>query len=972
MAVIFAPFRIPIFIAVRTGFGMVIATTMPCIYYKPKNMMHRIKQTLLLLLVVVITHAQTGVSTTPLGIDPKVKIGKLPNGLTYYLRKNVEPKNRAELRLVVNAGSILETDQQLGLAHFVEHMAFNGTKNFEKQELVDFLEKSGVNFGADLNAYTSFDETVYELQVPTDSLQVFLKAMQILQDWAHQVTFEDVEIDKERGVIKEEWRLGRGADARMRDKFFPIIFQGSQYAKRLPIGTSESIEKSPYAQLKSFYKDWYRPDLQAVIVVGDIDIDATEKLIKEQFGKIPKAIEPKPRTKFGIPDFKETRTAILTDPEQPYNVIQIYYLHPEIKAAKTEKDYRDLIIRNLFNQMMSSRLDEIAQKPDAPFLFGSSSYGAFLGDKDAFSLLSVAKSAENIQSSIETLLKENARVKEFGFVQSELDRAVKNALSRMENMYNERDKTKSAELLQEYVGNFLKEEAIPGIEKEYELYQKFLPTIQLKEVNALIEQWIRETNRCVVITAPDKDKEKLPTEAQINTLLNTSITGLTAYEDKVSEGSFLPVTPTPGKVVSEKHFPELGTSEWTLSNGARVIVKPTTFKNNEIQFSAISWGGSSLYNDADYVNASNASVVASVGGLGDLDIQSLQKELAGKNCFVAPSISNYMQGLNGNSTTKDLPTAMQMLHGYFVAPRKDPNMFAVIQQQMMVQLANKDKDPASVFGDSVNYIMGNYHPRRKPFTIETLEAMNLDRAFDIYKERFSNAGQFIFTFVGSFHLDTMKALVEEYIASLPSKASKENWQDVGIRAPKGVINKVIYKGKEPQASVRLFFTGEMENIQDLDETQIGQLTKAMGIKLREVLREDAGGVYGVGINGSISREPVKSYNISIQFGCAPENVDKLINLVMEEINYTKQHGVAAVNIEKVIAEQTRSLENDVKENSYWRYRLENSFFRGMDPNQLLKAGDRIKLITVDKTKELANRYFNEKNMVKLVLLPEEN
>lgn len=932
--------------------------------------MLRIKQTLVLLLMVVLVHAQTG-SDVKLGIDPKVKIGKLSNGLTYYIRKNVEPKNRAELRLVVNAGSILESDQQLGLAHFVEHMAFNGTKNFKKQELIDFLEKSGVNFGADLNAYTSFDETVYELQVPTDSIQVFKKAMQILEDWAHQISLDPVEIDKERGVVVEEWRLGRGADARLRDKFFPVILKGSQYAKRLPIGTKESIQKSPYSQLTKFYKDWYRPDLQAVIVVGDIDIAATEQMIRDHFGKIPAAKAPKPRTKFGVPAFPETRTSILTDPEQPYNVVQVYYLRPEIAQAKTEREYRASIVRSLFNQMMSSRLEEIAQKPEAPFLFGSSSYGSFIGDKDAFSLIAVAKTAKEITPSINTLLVENERVKQFGFAQTELDRAIKTTMSRMENMYNERDKTKSVELLQEYVRNYLKGETIPGIEKEFEMYQKFLPTIELSEVNALIKQWITTQNRSVVITAPEKDKADMLTAAQVTALLNKPIGKLEAYVDKVSKGALLPVQPVAGKVVAEKKYPSIETTEWTLSNGAKVILKPTTFKNDDVQFSAISWGGSSLYTDKEYVNASNASIVASVGGIGELDIQSLQKELAGKNCFVSPSIANYMQGINGNSTTKDLETALQLVHGFFAAPRKDANMFEVIKQQMQVQLANKDKDPASVFADSVNYIMGNYHPRRKPFSMETMNQLELDRAFEIYKERFSNAGQFIFTFVGNFNLDTMKLLAEKYIASLPATDKKESWKDVGIRYPKGLVSKVIKKGKEPKASVRLYFTGEVNEINELDEVQLGQLTKAMAIKLREVLREDAGGVYGVGIGGGFSREPIKTYSISIQFGCAPENVDKLVAMVMEEIKNTKANGVPATNIEKVIAEQTRSLENDVKENSYWRYRLEQHFFRGTDPTQILQSADKIKLITVDKTKELANRLFNETNMVKLILLPEQ-
>lgn len=932
--------------------------------------MLRIRQTLLLLLVAAFTYAQTG-ADQKLGIDPKVKIGKLSNGLTYYLRKNVEPKNRAELRLVVNAGSILESDQQLGLAHFVEHMAFNGTKNFKKQELVDFLEKSGVNFGADLNAYTSFDETVYELQVPTDSMQVFKKAMQILEDWAHQVSFEPVEIDKERGVIVEEWRLGRGADARMRDKFFPVLLKGSQYAKRIPIGTKQSIEKSPYSQLTKFYKDWYRPDLQAVIVVGDIDIAETEQMIREHFGKIPAAKTPRPRTKFGVPSFPETRTSILTDPEQPYNVIQVYYLRPEIPQAKTEKDYRASIVRNLFNQMMSSRLDEIAQKPDAPFLFGSSSYGSFIGDKDAFSLIAVAKTAKTISASIETLLKENERVKQFGFVQSELDRAVKSTMSRLENMYNERDKTKSVELLQEYVRNYLKGETIPGIEKEFEMHQKYLPTIQLSEVNALIKQWITNQNRSVVITAPEKEKADMLTSAQVTALLNKPVGKLTPYEDKVTTGSILPVAPVAGKIVGEKKYPAIETTEWTLSNGAKVVLKPTNFKNDEIQFSAISWGGSSLYEDKDFINASTASNVAMLGGIGDFDFQAFQKEMAGKNCFVSPSIANYMQGLNGSSTTKDLETALQILHGYFVAPRKDANMFEVLKQQMQVQMANKDKDPGSVFADSVNYIMGNYHPRRKPFSIESIGQLALDRSFEIYKERFSNGGQFVFTFVGNFNLDSMKILVEKYIASLPSSEKKESWRDVGIRYPKGVINKTFYKGKEPKANVRLFFTGEVNEINDLDEVQLGQLTKALAIKLREVLREDAGGVYGVGVNGGFSREPVKTYSISIQFGCAPENVDKLVELVMEEIKNTKANGVPEVNIEKVVAEQTRSLENDVKENNYWRFRLEQHIFRGTDPTDILKAGEKIKKITVEKTKELANRVFNETNMVKLVMLPEK-
>ncbi len=857
-----------------------------------------------LLLISLQISAQKADKTLP--IDASVKIGKLSNGLTYYIRKNQEPKNRAELRLVVNTGSILETDKQVGLAHFVEHMCFNGTQHFKKNELVNFLEKSGVNFGADLNASTSFDETIYELQVPTDSPMVYKQAMQILEDWAHAVSFEPEEIDKERGVIIEEWRLGRGADARLRDKYFPILLKGSQYAKRLPIGTKANLDTVHYNQLTSFYKDWYRPDLQAVIVVGDVDIVETEKMIKEHFGTIPAAVNPKKRIQFKIPSHTETRTAILTDAEQPYNVIQIYYTQPKAPVIKTENEYRADIVRELFNQMMSSRFDEIAQKPESPFLFGNSSYGSFIGDKDAFTLLAVAKTGKDINASIQTLLTENERVKQYGFVQTELERAIKNILARMENAFNERDKTKSAELIPELMEHYLKGEAIPGIAYEFALHQKFLPTITITEVNSLIAKWIKPTDRSVVITAPETEKKNLPSVSMVTAQLNKPLGKLKKYVDNVSSEPLLETEPVAGKVVSEKKYERIGTTEWTLSNGARVVLKPTNFKNDEIEFSCISWGGTSLYSDSDYLNASNAASVVSVGGMGKLDVQQLQKLLSGKNCSVSASMNATMQGMNGFSSVKDLETAFQLLYGKFMAPRKDPEMFNVMMQQFKASLDNKDKDPGSVFTDSVGYIMSNYHPRRKPYSVNDLKQINLDRAMAIYKERFANAGQFLFTFVGNFTTDSIKPLIEKYVASLPGTTAKETWKDVGIRYPTGQINKIIRKGKENKASVRLFFTGNT-TFSETDDQQLGQLCKALAIKLREVLREDAGGVYGVGVSGGINREPTNNYSIGIQFGCAPENVDKLVALVLEEIKNTKSNGIAQTNVDKIIAEQTRSL-----------------------------------------------------------------
>lgn len=913
--------------------------------------------------------AQTGAGKK-LAPAPQLKIGKLPNGLTYYIRHNEEPKDRAELRLVVNAGSILENDQQLGLAHFTEHMSFNGTKHFEKSELVDFLEKSGVQFGADLNAYTSFDETVYMLQLPTDSPMVFKKGFQILEDWAHNVSFDDKEIDKERGVVIEEWRLGQGANERLRAKYFPVIFKGSQYAVRLPIGTKHNLETFKHETLKQFYKDWYRPDLEAIIVVGDVDVNEVEKEIKQHFANIPKPANAKPRKKFGIPTQTQTQAIVLTDPEQPYNVVEIYYKQPEIPEAQTDLQYRASIVRGLFNSMMSTRLQEIAQKPDAPFLFGSSSYDKFIGDKDALTLAAVAKDGTSVARSTQTLLEENERVRQHGFTQGELDRAKSSMLSYMENAYNERDKTKSAELVGELIRNYLKKEPIPGIEVEYQLYQRYLPGIKLNEVNQLITQWLKPTDRAIVVTAPESEKDKLISQSQILALVNKPIGKLTAYEDKVTKGAILVKEPVPGKIVDEKKVPEVGVTELTLSNGARVILKPTTFKNNEINISAISKGGASLYSDEDYLSATNATGIATIGGVGNYDVMSLQKALAGKQVSISPSISQYSEGISGSTTPKDLQTAFELIHGYFTEPRKDTNMFKVMQQQMLASLVNKGKDPGSVFGDSVNYIMGSYNPRRKPLTTDRMGEIKLDKAFSIYQDRFADAGDFLFTFVGSFKVDSIKPLIEKYIASLPSAGRKETWKDVGIRYPKGVVNKVIKKGQEDKSSVRISFTG-MTTYSELESTQLDQLAKILEIRLREILREDQGGVYGVGVDANINRTPVNSYSITISFGCSAENVDKLSGLVMDEIKHLKDNGAAQVNIDKIIAEDTRGLQTSVKENSYWLYSLQEKYYNNEDPKTILEEPAMARKLTVARTKELANQYFDFNNVAKLVLMPEK-
>ena len=705
-------------------------------------------------------------------------------------------------------------------------------------------------------------------------------------------------------------------------------------------------------------------------MVGDVNVDSVEQMIKDHFSSIPKRTEEKPRVKYGVPAHKDTYVSILTDAEQQYNILQVFYLQPSIPEAKTENEYRAELIRQLFNDMLNDRLQEIAQKPNAPFLQGFSSYGKFIGDKDALSLFAVAKNGESIATSMEALLTENERVRKYGFTETELDRAKKNAFSNIETLYKERDKTRSSELVQELIDNYLDNEPIPGIAFEYGLYKKYLGGIKVEEINSLIKDWIKPTDRDVVVLSPEAEKSKLPSEKEMLALLNKPIENVTAYVDKVSTSPLLLQQPTPGKIIAEKKIPELGTTVWTLSNGAKVILKPTDFKNDEITFSAISPGGTSLYPEADNLSANFAANITYYGGVGSLDIQGLQKQLAGKQVNVAPGITPYSQGFTGSSTPKDLETAFELLYGYFTEPRKDSSMFQVVQQQLQVSLINKGKDPASVFGDSVQYIMSNYNPRRKPLTVDRLGELSLDKAFNIYKDRFADADDFIFTFVGNFTIDSIRPLVEKYIASLPTQGRKESWKDVGIRFPQGTINKVIYKGQEKKSTVRLSFTG-MSTYSDLESTQLDQLCEALAIKLREVLREDQGGVYGVGVRGGINREPINSYSVTISFSCAPENVDKLIGLALDEVKNFKQNGAPAVDVEKVTAEDSRAMETELKENGYWRYSLEQKFYHNEDPLTLLQDTENTKKLTVDRTKELANKYFDETNYARLVLMPEK-
>ena len=913
--------------------------------------------------------AQVSKAGELLPLDTAVKTGKLPNGFTYYIRRNTEPKNRVQLYLALKAGSILETEQQQGLAHFIEHMSFNGTKNFPKNELVNYLQKSGVRFGADLNAYTGFDETVYQLPLPTDDSVLFRNGMKIMRDWAQNALLDPTEIEKERGVVLEEKRLGKGASERMQNKYLPVVFNNSRYAKRLPIGTEDVLKSFKPETLRQFYENWYRPDLQALIVVGDINVLEVEKMVKEMFADLRPRSNPVERTAYRIPLLNKNQFVAVTDKEMPYTVAQVLVKHPAA-SLKTTSDLRNNTIRTLYNVMMSARFSELMKQGNPPFLQGQSSIDEFMAGLDVASAVVVAKPGE-LESGFKAVFTEIERVRKYGFVATELERAKQSYLTSLEAAFKERDKTSSEQYVQEYVQLFLKGEASPGIAYEYEFGKRTLPGITLDEVNALTARYLTDVNRDVIITAPEKEAAGLPSEATVNAWIAAVKSGtIKPYTDQVSSKPLLASKPVPGKVINERKIEEIGVKELTLSNGVKVLLKPTDFKNDEILISAFSPGGTSLYPDADFQSASISAPLVARSGVGEFNSIELPKLLTGKRVSVGPYISERSEGISAFAAPKDLETALQLVYLYFTQPRKDAEIFKSLIQQQKGSLANRGDDPGSVFSDTISAVLGNYNIRRTGPSLAKIEQMNLDKAYSIYKERFADASDFTFTFVGSFKEDEIKPLLERYLGALPALKRAEEAKDLGIKTPEGRISKNVYKGQEDKASVRLVFSGDY-TYNEQNNNELDALGEVLQIKLIERLREEESGVYSPGAGASYSKFPRNRYSFTVAFGCAPANVDKLVNATLDEINKIKQNGAQAVDVEKYIAEERRSTETQLKQNGFWSGYLTNTYQLKDDPLRILTYMDSLKKVTPESLKSAAARYLSGDNLIKFVLLPEK-
>ncbi|HET8828639.1 MAG TPA: insulinase family protein [Pelobium sp.] len=920
-----------------------------------------------------VNNQTTEKANIPIPKDSNVIIGTLPNGLTYYIRKNLEPKNRAELYLVNKVGSIVENDDQQGLAHFAEHMAFNGTRDFPKNELISYLQKAGVRFGADLNAYTGFNQTVYQLPLPTDSVAVFEKGFDILANWAGHVTFDNKEIDQERGVIVEEDRQrGKNAQERMSKQLLPVLLANSRYAERLPIGKLDIIKNFKYETIKQFYKDWYRPNLQAVIAVGDFDVAKVEQLIKDNFSDLSNPENERKRENYGIPDNKEPLVKIVTDPEFPYNIAAVTYKHAEV-VENNEAALKTKILTNLINTMLSNRLTEIVQKGNAPFVFAQSNYGSFQGglvNLDAFNSVAVSKDAKGLEAAIKAVITENVRMKKYGFTATELERAKINLQTAIDKQFKEKDKTKSAVFVQKYVDHFLKGQAIPSMDYIHNFYTENLSSISVEEINKLASTFVTDHNMIAIIQAPEKEKENLPNEATFLNWIKTAGENVQPYVDHVVNKPLMANKPVAGTIIKEKKIDEIGVTELTFSNGLKVILKPTDFKNDQILFTATSKGGTSLATDEDFRSAQMADQLVGESGIADFNESELGKLLTGKVASVSPFIGTYSEGISGSANPEDLETALQLAHLYFTEPRKDESVLKTQIESMQTVLRNRLTQPAAVFQDTATAVLNSYKKRAQQITIPELSDINLDKAIAFYKKRFANAADFTFTFVGNFKTEEIKPLLATYLGSLPATGDKETFRDLGFEPLSGEITKKVYKGLEDKANVSLVYHGSY-NYSDKENLQLDALKAILEIKILERLREKESGVYSPRVNVSYGNVPKAQYSVSISFSCASANVDKLIAATVDEVKKLQNNGASADDIQKFKAEEVRQLELQLRENGFWLGYLQNAYADNEDPKKILTYTQTLSEVNNASTKATANKYLNNNNFIKLILLPEK-
>ena len=899
----------------------------------------------------------------PLPFNPAVHRAQLPNRLTYYVWKNARPAKRAVLWLVVNTGSVLESDDQRGLAHFIEHMAFNGTRRYAKQQIVQYLQSIGMRFGADINAFTTFDETVFQLEVPTDDAALD-RGVDILHEWAQGIAFDPDEVQKERGVVLEERRLGRGAQGRLLDAVVPAALPRSKYGARLPIGTEEVLKRATADDLRRFYREWYRPELMAVVAVGDFDQGAMEKRIAARFADLPTAAHPLARPELPVPPHADTVTLTLKDPELPVTAVAVVAKRPR-RVLATEPDYRQSLVDRLFITMLNQRLDELRRASDAPFLGAGVGRETVVRPIDAWFQFAVVK-GDQVRPSLEALTAEVARVARFGFTAGEIDRAKKDMLRGYQQSAHEADKTPSREHAAEVQRHFLLGEAMPGIAAELALVDKLLPSVTAEEIRRVAAEVASEDSR--IIVAAGNSKTSLPPKSELVAAAAAGRARATsAYVDQAAAGDLVERPPAPGKIERERTLRELGVTEWRLSNGITVVLKPTDFQNDSVLMQSFTPGGTSRASDADFLSARAAAEVAAASGFGQYSAVQLQKRLAGSGVSSQIAFRELGAVTTGSAPRDGLELLLQLTYLELTGPRRDEKAFTAWRAQEVDALRDQLASPEIAFDHRFASEASGDHPRRRRLTGADMEKVDLDRALAFYKKSLASMRGTTVVLVGAFDVDKVKPLVLAYLGGLPGARPAQRWRDVHVKPPRGRVRFEVKQGIEAKAAVKLEFHGRMRWSLEAEHDLVA-LGDALSERLREELREEMGGVYGVDVDVDLRRDPVQEYELTIEFGCAPDNVDRLLERTRAEISAFVKSGPPAAEVDKVKAADRREHETALKENGFWVSALTDYYRLGIDPRLILDHDRLADRVSAKALQSLAQRVFGADEVLG-VLLP---
>lgn len=914
-----------------------------------------------------------------LPVDKNVRIGKLENGLTYYIRHNALPEKRVEFHIAQKVGSILEEPQQRGLAHFLEHMAFNGTKNFPGDEtglgIVPWCETKGIKFGTNLNAYTSIDKTVYRISnVPTDNVSVVDSCLLILHDWSSAINLADKEIDKERGVIREEWRSRNSGMQRIMTNALPTMYPDSKYADCMPIGSLDVINNFPYQDIRDYYAKWYRPDLQGIMIVGDINVDEMEAKLKKVFADVKAPVHPANRIYYPVADNQEPLIFIGTDKEIETPSISFFFKSEAFPDSlkNTINYYGIQYMLSMGISMLNSRLAEIRQQADPPFTGASAGYGDFFvaKTKSAFGIDASSKIG-GIELAMKTILEEAERARRFGFTETEYDRARANYLQRVESAYNEREKMKNDTYVNEYISNFLDNEPMPGIEYEYAMMNKLAPNIPVTAINQVMQQLITDNNQVVLLAGPEKEGLKYPTKEEITALLKQMKSfDLKPYEDKISNEPLLKEEPKGGKIISEKAGDIYGTTKLVLSNGVKVYIKPTDYKADQILMKGTSLGGSSQFADKEILNISQINGVALVGGIGNFNKVDLGKALAGKRASVGAGVSATTETVSGSCSPKDFETMMQLTYLTFTAPRKDNEAFESYKNRLKAELQNADANPMTAFSDTISYALYGNHPRSFSMKEEDVDKIDYDRVLEMYKDRFKDASDFTFYFVGNVDIEKMKPMIAKYLGGLPSINRKESFKDTKMEIRKGQYkNEFAKKQETPMASIMFLFSGTCKY--DLrNQMTLSILDQALDMVYTAEIREKEGGSYGVNCSGSLSRYPREQLVLQIVFQTDPAKKDKLSGIVIEQLNKMAKEGPSAEHMQKIKEYMLKKYKDAQKENSYWLGNLDEYFYTGIDYTKDYET--LVNSITAKDVQEFLAKLMKQNNEIQVIMtVPEE-